>query len=365
MDIPIRPEDVTADWLTDAFRESGHLGLGRVSSVRVQPLETEKGMTGQLARVTIEYDAAETEAPSSLVVKCSSPDPAGRAVVHSMGFYEREVSFYQQLAEKTPVRTPQCYYGDIDLEEGLSVLLLEDLTAARNGSQTAGCTVEEARVAVLELAALHAAWWQQPALEDKGWLELAGLVSVPQMTPVFEQSWSSFLSKLTVPVTDEILQMGDWVRSHLEWASAQLYLETPYTLVHNDFQADNLIFSDDADAPSLTVIDWQLATHGRPAMDVGWFLGGNIATDLRRTHENDLLLAYHACLLDNGVRGYTFADCLRDYRLSMIVAASRLSAAVGFSPEVAEQQGGFWDAVFPRYCLAASDLRVGELLSSS
>jgi hypothetical protein len=365
MDIPIRPEDVTTDWLTDALRESGHLGLGRVSSVSARPLQTEKGMTGQLALLTIDYEGAETEAPSSLVVKCSFPDPEWRAVVHSMGFYEREVSFYQQLAEKTPVRTPQCYYSDVDLDQGLSVLLLEDLTTARNGSQTTGCTVEEARVAVLELATLHAAWWQRPELEDKAWLELAGFVSVSQVSAVFERSWQSFLSKLSIPVSDEMRQMGDWVGTHLEWASAQLYLASPYTLVHNDFQADNLIFSDDGDAPSLTVIDWQLATHGRPAMDVGWFLGGNIATDLRRAHENDLLRAYHECLLDNGVRGYSFADCLRDYRLSMIVAASRLSAAVGHDEGVAEHQGGFWDAVFPRYCLAASDLRVGELLSSS
>ena len=148
METPEHPNGITTDWLTDTLRTAGVLKQARVTSLALQAVGTEKGLTGHLARVRLDYDTGKADAPRSLIAKCSAADPQARAMIHSMGMYEREVRFYEQLAARIPLRTPRCYFSAIDLASGASLLLLEDLAPARNGSWIAGCSVEEAELAV-------------------------------------------------------------------------------------------------------------------------------------------------------------------------------------------------------------------------
>lgn len=73
-----------------------------------------------------------------------------------------------------------------------------------------------------------------------------------------------FLSRLLVGthVTPEILQLGDGLDQHLGRPSESLFLEPPYTLIHNDFYADNLFFADSDAGTSFAAVDWQFTTHG-------------------------------------------------------------------------------------------------------
>ncbi len=43
-----------------------------------------------------------------------------------MGFYEREIGFYREFAADCPVRKPRCYFGEVEMDSGASLLLLED-----------------------------------------------------------------------------------------------------------------------------------------------------------------------------------------------------------------------------------------------
>jgi hypothetical protein len=79
------------------------------------------GLTGQLRRLRIRYDKAEPGAPSSLLAKFSALYTEVRAAVHSMGFYEREIGFYREFAADCPVRTPRCYFGEVEIDSGASL----------------------------------------------------------------------------------------------------------------------------------------------------------------------------------------------------------------------------------------------------
>jgi Ecdysteroid kinase-like family len=364
MKIPFHPDDITAEWLTDALRTSGTLMHARVMALETQLLEHEKGLTGQLVRLSLGYDADETDAPRALIAKFSAPDPQARAMPHAMGFYEREVRFYQQLADQSPLRTPRCYFSAIDMEQGLSLLLLEDLMAATNGSWIAGCSLAEAELAIRPIAAFHAAWWMHPQLEEQRWLELCGPVSAHQMQAFFHQTWQPFLGKLGAHVTDEIRQLGAWLARHLGHLSAYLYQEAPCTLIHNDYQADNLFFAQVGSTLSLAVADWQLTTRGRGVLDIAFFLGGNLDSRDRREHELRLLRTYHTLLLDNGVRDYPFEQCWADYGLAMLPFIARLIAVIGAGVVPPKQERGFCEVLIPRYCRAAHDLKVGDLVNA-
>lgn len=364
MKFPVHPDELTAPWLTDILRASGAVSRAGVVGFDIEPMSAEKGITGNLVRLHPTYDLPETEAPASLVAKFSGLDAQLREVIHSMGFYEREVRFYRELAAGTPIGTPTCYFADIDMTEGRSLILLEDLAPGRNGSWVAGSSIQELQLAVTEIAKVHAAWWRSPILNEKTWLRMTGMMSAAQVQPIFDQTWPSFLEKLFVPPSRQVHQVGELLHRHLEAVNAQLLETPPRTLIHHDFDADNLFFIDAADALGLSVIDWQMTTGGRPAVDLAWLIGGQCEPQMRRDTEEPLLRLYHSVLLENGVQEYAFEQCWDDYRLAMLMPAARIAVAVGVS-QTPPDGGGFWDVVFPRYCQAIEDFDVAELVKTT
>lgn len=359
---PTHADRLTADWLTGALRAAAALGCARVTSVATAPLDHEKGLTGQLVRLLLTYDREEAGAPRTLVAKFSSPDPRIRALFLANGSYEREVRFYRELAPRSPLRTPRCYFGDLDAAEGWSLLLLEELTAVRNGDTIAGCSLAEAELAVGALATFHAAWWQHPALARHDWLRPRGVLAVADVPAIFARTWGPFLGKLGPRATDEIRQIGLWLERSLGWLTTHIYEGDARTLIHNDYQADNLFFAGTGADLALTAFDWQVASRGRGAYDLAYFLGGSLDSDLRRRHELDLLRRYHAGLLARGVTGYPFARCLDDYRLAMLQRLSRLVTVLGLGAVPPGRERAFCEVLVPRYCRAIHDLGVGELL---
>ena len=273
MGFPVHPGALTATWLTDCLRASGAVDQAAVVSFRCVPVDPGNGMTGVLVRVSLTYNRAEPQAPATLVAKFSDPDPEFRAMVHSMGFFEREVRFYAEFAADTAVTVPRCHFAGIDREEGWSLLLLEDLAPARNGSWVLGSSLGDLRVAVAGIASAHAAWWQSPRLESARWLNMTGFLAVEQMQEVVARCWQPFLARLSVQVTPAVTQAGELAAHHLRQVCTHLFETPPFTLVHHDFDGENLFFSVVDGQPSVTVIDWQLTTRARGPLDVAWLIG--------------------------------------------------------------------------------------------
>jgi hypothetical protein len=358
---PVRPDDLTAPWLTEQLRGSGALERADVRGFSCAPVDPHDGMTGVLVRLRLDYDVTEPDAPATLVAKFSAPKPAFRAMVHSMGFFEREVHFYSEFAADVPVRVPRCHFAGIDESAGWSLLLLEDLAPARNGSWSRGSSLAELQVAVAAIAAVHAAWWRSPRL-DAGWLAMTGFLAADQMQEVVAQHWAQFESRLSGPVTPAITESGRLATRHLRDVCHYLLHTPPCTLVHHDFDGDNLFFPEVDGQMSVVVLDWQLATRAHAALDVGWLIGGQCEPEERRAWEHGLLQTYHRLLVEQGVSDYPFDQCWDDYRLSMLVAIGRVSGAVGLRPP--GPPGGPWDHYGPRYAQAVSDLEVGRLVTS-
>lgn len=359
-DPPFAPADVTATWLTGALRGSGALPLGRVASVAAEPLGAGKGMAGHLARLRVAYDGEVPGAPRTLVAKCSPADPQARALQNGIGIHEREVRFYELLAGRSPLRTPSCHASAFDPAGGRSLLLLEDLSDAVNGSWLAGCSLAEAELVVDALAGHHAVFWMDERLAGYRWLDLKGALSVEAAPDAYRGAWEAFLRRSGASVAPEVLQTGDLLARHLAWLYPLLHAQPPFTLVHNDASADNLFF---VPGPSVVVADWQLATRGRGAVDVATFLGGSLDPEVRRAHEERLLRAYHARLVEGGVTGYPWERCRDDYRLAALAVVWRLIGVVGMGIVPPALEAGFRDVLIPRACRAACQLAAPDLLA--
>jgi Ecdysteroid kinase-like family len=359
MSVPADSDAITPKWLTAVLREAGALDQARVTSIQSAPIG-QLGFFGQIPRLRVSYDKLEPGAPESLAAKFSAPNPQARAMAHSMGFYERELGFYRKLADDCPIRTPRCYFGEVEMDSGASLLVLEDLSWMHN-LRSAGGSVAEAELVIRELGKLHAAWWGDARLDQIPWLAMKGMLTPDQAPLIFTQVWDSFLGKLSIPVTEELLAAGDLCRRYLGAVSVEMYTEPPRTLIHNDVQGNNLLVAEDGER-SLAVVDWQLTTAARPGPDLARFLVGYLDIADRRGHEDRLLQVYHSLLIERGVADYSLERCRDDYRMALVMSASRLATGVGLLPGVTPTPGGFWNVVFPRYARALADLGVGELL---
>lgn len=344
MAIPTGPADLSVEWLGSVLDQvTGQ--PNEVVSVHAEPMVGEQGMTGQLVRLRLRYAEPRSALPSQLVVKFAAPEPKDRAVINELGHYERESRFYADLSHRTPVLQPRCYFNHHDDTTGTAVLLMEDLAHARAVTSIAGCSVDDVRRVVLDLARLHAAWWQHRELSDMSWLQLRSFVAPEAMADAFHQGWPSFLEKFSVPVTDEIRELGVRIANLLPRA-VSLFRSGPWTLIHNDVQADNLFFDDTQGRPIF--IDWQMVTAGRGLVDVADWIRGQLEPETRRRIEPGLVRSYHDALLARGVQGYDLDHCWSDYELATVLSPARLAYAVGLS-DLQPHAGAFWDARFPRF----------------
>lgn len=362
MPFPTIPDEITSKWLTQSLLDADVIKGGWVDSFEAKTIGGVKGALGQLIRVTLTYEPTDTLAPHTLIAKFAPANAEWRMNLHHAGFFESEVRFYRELAEQVTLSIPQCYYSALNEETGEFVLLLEDLAPARNGDRIVGCSPAEAELAIREAARFHAAWWGNPQLIQSHWAHSPGVSNTFQVVQyLYQQSWKPFTSRLASSLPKTIVEIGRRLEDQMIQVYEHLH-RPPQTLVHNDFMLDNFFFAEVDGGFSLTVVDWQLLTVGRGAMDVASLLGGNLSIDDRRRHEMDLLRTYHAVLMEHDVCAYSFAQCWDDYRLSMLDGFIRMVISIGGDGLTDEQARAHREIIWPRFCTAILDLNVDALL---
>lgn len=361
--IPAGLQDLTPEWLTEALRHGGAIGSASVTGIQKRIIGEGAGFMGQLAHITLQYDRPEEGAPHSLVAKLPAASPENREVAMFFRFYEREVNFYDHIAEKVTLRTPRRYYGAFDPESGDYVLLLEDLAPACVGDQLTGCAVEQAKLAISELAKFHATWWESPRLAELDWMPgYDAEWYIEAVEGGYAQAWEPFVeftkSYLTPELAGVCKRYGKSIRKIMNTVGKDL----PMTIVHGDFRLDNLFFASPQGGPPFAVIDWQISTKGGGIFDVAYFVAGTLPEADRRATERDLVRLYHDTLVAHGVTGYSLDQCWEDYRLSALFLLTYSVIALG-SLDHANQRGvDLFTRISQRTLAAITDLNSAELM---
>lgn len=297
-------DGLSPDWLTGVLKDAG-----RLDSSKVVALESKAIGTGQMSRVlrlTPTYSAENISAPTSLIAKIASEDPIARGAGHAMGFYEAEVRFYREIAPQVTAATPPCVAAAIDVTDGAFTVLLEDQPELRVGDMVAGGTVDDAALALAELAKLQAPLWNDAEWSKAAWLSPARWRAFSETFPLaLEPFIARFGDTLSA---DEIALCERVIPQSVPWLDAW---SGPTVVQHGDFRLDNMLFGDAPDR--VVVFDWQTARVGPPLVDAGFYLGGCLPIEERRAHEQTLLRDYHHHLRALGVTSYSWDDCLRDY----------------------------------------------------
>lgn len=353
-DHDLAPAFLTPTWLSEVLgHEITGFGVRRIGD----------GLVGMNLRLAITYAAPDTAsgagAPATVVVKLPSPDPTSRTTGIALRNYEREVKFYRDLAGTLDICVARCHHADWDEASGDFVLVMEDLAPGEQGNQLTGCTIDQARTAVLELAKLHGPRWGDPALHDIEWLSrrsgpddtqaLAGLWSM--LLPGFMATYAKYLSTEAQDlVTGFTERIGDWIDGR----------DGAWTVTHGDYRLDNLMFASPQGGHPVATVDWQSPGHAQSTGDVSYFMGAGLLPEQRREVERALVHEYGAALAGYGIdvdEAWLWKHYCRDAYAGVImsVVASQIVATT-------DRSEALFEAMATRHTQHALDLGAAALL---
>lgn len=288
-EIITEPEQATTEWLSAVLGSNitaitGHERIG----------------TGQMSR-NFRLDL-EGDGPDSIVLKV----PAAEDGVRELGAqaYQREVAFYRDVATGVKCHLPACHYHEISETGQEFTLVLQDMAPAEQGDQLGGCSVDQAALALRNLAGAQGPGWNDDALKSVPIFAPSDASIIRDFYPIAHQQFLDRYGDRLMDHTAELLSAFSPVA--LEWIENQ---PGPVGIVHGDYRLDNLLFTDDA----VAAVDWQTVALGPPARDVAYFLGNSLTIEDRQQHETDLLQVYLDELNTYGVTDYNMDQLLEDY----------------------------------------------------
>ncbi len=309
--------------LTEALRQGRMVATGCVTSFSVLEQFSAASADAVLKLKLTYSDRAPSTAPTTLIYKEFGPrwyNIAGAS----------ECRFYSELARQaSSAFVPTCY-GLIDDPEARTCLLLLEDCSSRFDLATVPVTEASFNALVTELAHWHAFWWNHPRLLEADLQIPAAVGDVTRMPHVLSQAGLEEntrlaqvgLSAFAETHADELTR----AEAHLLQKLAHRWEEVfrgrtramqDITLIHGDFHLLGNVFFARAHGSSLKVIDWAQAKPGLGPHDLMYALISAPTQD-RVVRDTALLKRYHAELSEQGVAGYSWTQCLWDYRFSLL-----------------------------------------------
>jgi len=294
--IPRSIEAIDLGWINDALSE-------RLPGVSVSDIDILGGDSGttERRRVGLVYaqDGRQAGAPESIFVKFRPPGLTERLFGNILALGANEVGFYRDIAGDVPIRTPECYCAR-DSGGGEFVLVLEDLTSQGAEFRTISDSISlgEAEAVVSALARLHAAFWEPfPLAVRFPWLRS------PDRNPnaaierfVCASAHRPTLSRFSHLLPSSLRRGAHEIHKKRK-ALEHYWADGPLTLIHGDPHLGNLYFVDGEPG----FFDWQVLQRHQGIRDLAYFVVLSLDTEVRRTHERDLVRLYRETLRDRGV----------------------------------------------------------------
>jgi Ecdysteroid kinase-like family len=298
-------DDVTPEWTTAVLAQNGIAA----TVCRVFAVPVGNGQMGSCYRLFIGYDAGD--GPERLIVKLPATDSASRAA-GQLG-YRCETTFYREIADRVHLDIPRCYFAAMNESGDGFTLVLEDLAPAKPGDQIAGCSVDQARAAAVNVAGLHAPTWNDPSLRELDWL-IPDLAAYPEVAAAFlADATEQFVDRYAV-TRDTAATLRRFADRFVDWATGR---PEPFAMLHSDYRLDNLLFASSETPRPVVAVNWQVVMVGCPLRDVAFLVATGLPTASRRAGENAIVEAYHHRLVALGVDDYGVEQCWEDYRYGL------------------------------------------------
>ncbi|MBL4681489.1 MAG: phosphotransferase [Pseudomonadales bacterium] len=344
-----KPEQVSPEWINHVFRHGGY-------DYQIDDFSRESIGTGQIGE-NIRFTFALSEnAPKSIVGKFMSPDPVSRETGIQQETYIKEVLFYQHLQSKVDIQTPEIFYVNCNPESHEFVILMEDLAPGQQGDQIQGCGVDDAALALEQLAKLHGpTWGDETLLQYKLLGRTDDEEKLSQLQMIYKMVLPGFLNRYAHRFSSEHIATIELMMELLPFYKA-IYTG-PKALIHCDYRLDNMMFGG---AHPLSIVDWQTISLGCGLSDASYCLGTSLISAERLKEEKALLKHYLEVLASYKI-DLSWNDCWKYYRA---YSASGLIMAVIASMVVEETDRGndMFVAMATRSCQQVIELECFDVI---
>lgn len=326
-----------------------------VKSLEARLLGENRGLQSTTWRLELTCDPPES-GPASIILKSETANEDFNTFSRLNNAFGREVGVYTHCTPRLSQHQPAIFATDTGEP---SWLLMEDLTHLRSGDQVIGLSYQETLATIQRMAAIHAEFWMDDGLQQHGWLPDHGFWFANHQQPIVED----FFATYGVRFGPEVCRL---YRAVLEQSSAidQALDARPWTLVHGDLRADNLLFGDTTEDPTSVIIDWSWASRSLAAIDIAFLVGGSTPHVQRLGRHQELLEAWHRELLERGVRDYPLSEARRDLQLASLrcITAGIAMHAFSAGPETPVRVALFMDDAIQRHAAYAHEIEAWEAL---
>lgn len=354
---PESVEQLTPDWLEAALGAA--LDGARIVSFSPHVIGVGEGFMGQLARLSLELDAASDSAPTSVIVKFAAARDDTREMARDQNLYAREIGFYRDIGSSVGVRVPQCYFSRFDDASQRFVMLLEDMAPGVPSDQVLGTSRETSRWVVENLARVHAKWWNSPDVDTLEW----GKWLINE-TPM-EEGLARLRENTAQVEKDGSFDAYPEMKRLLPMLPPLFRIEPappfPFSLTHGDLRSDNIIEPGDAGG-EYCVLDWQLCGKGDPVNDLTRWMVQSISVADRQATEQDLLKLYHETLIANGVTGFSYKALQNAFKTNLVVIYIMFSMSIETVDRSSERAQALFDKFYSRLDAALVDWEIEKLL---
>jgi thiamine kinase-like enzyme len=185
-------------------------------------------------------------------------------------------------------------------------LVLQDMMSigGESGNNVEGCTIEQAGLALSNLAKLQA-----PVLDSKLIEEDAFLNEPTSLTQAFyQENLPALLSRY--PPSEEHAEFIKWFGENLTaWETDN---QPPFAIFHGDYRLDNLIFV--PDEARCVAVDWGGLSRANAMRDAAYFIGNGLTREQRLQHEDKLVRDYVKELSRLSGQELDWDHCWNEYR---------------------------------------------------
>jgi Ecdysteroid kinase-like family len=336
------------EWIGEA------LGI-TITGLDAQLLGEARGFQSTTWRLTLRCDPPGI-GPESVILKSETSNEGQNTFSRLNNAFGREVGVYTHCTPRLQNHRPVVYAFE---ESAPSWLLMEDLTHLRSGDQVIGLSEQETIDSIERMAAIHAEFWLDAGLAQQTWLPQKGFWFADPKPDLSED----FFATYGIRFGPEVCRLHRTVQEQSSSIDEEL-AQRPWTLVHGDLRADNLMFAKAPGDPASLILDWSWASRSLAAIDIAFLIGGSTPPVQRLGRHEELLQVWHGALVERGVRDYPLAEARRDLQLAALrcMTAAIVMHSFSFNPDTPVRAALFMDDAIQRHAAYAVEIKAWEAL---
>ena len=347
-------EEFTPELATNII---GHLYPEPIVKTRVSSLGEGVGLMSSIARAHLTMSSGQE---ASVVIKCVARNHNSE-LAKGINFYRNEVNFYNHLADQAPIAYPKALFAEVEPDTQDFLLVLEDLGTETAGDQLVGCSGEQLLIAFERAAQLHGTFWERTSEFD--WL----FYQVDMKTIIFRRD--AILKPGVQPTIDYFPAYFTGERANILRKIAEQFAELflkglggPQTVIHGDYRTDNMFLIDRDGDPDIIAFDWQNTTGGNGTHDIAYFCSQSANPEFHGDSQINALRRYYETLIDQGVKGFSFDECLERYRYNLLLVMITPVAICGTLDQGNERGVKLGETILERSFSAMESMNASDLL---